>query len=362
MGVYRKQGTWWIDWYEGGQRRRKKTRASTKTEAKKMLEQVRARITPRDLGLFDPKLKCAELVTRYLEALKGTRAHHTWRRAYTALRNFFSWCPVKQVAKLTPELFQRYAGLRKSKGIAVRTINIELSALKTSLNWGVKNRLIPANPMAQADKLKGESTGRLRFLSEDEMQRLLRASEGSVYHDIFFTFLKTGMRKGELIHLRWEDVDFEQTLIRVGGHRDEHGTDDTKTHRERHLPMDAQLAGVIARQPRRSDCPYVFGTERGTARENNLNRELKKRAGRAGVEDLTLHTLRHTFASHLVMRGVDLASVKELLGHSTIQMTMRYAHLGQEHLRAAMEKMTVPGLAEGPSICAGPGFKRTAAK
>ena len=102
MGVFQKQGTWWIDWYEGGRRRRKKTRARNKTEARKLLEQVRARIVPRELGLFDPKLKCAELITRYLEALKGTRAHHTWRRAYTALRNFFTWCPVKRVAKLTP--------------------------------------------------------------------------------------------------------------------------------------------------------------------------------------------------------------------------------------------------------------------
>ena len=104
MGVFKKQGAFWIDWYEGGRRYRKKTRARNKTEATKLLNQVKAKILPRDLGLFDPKLKCADLVTRYLEALKGTRAHQTWRRAYSALRNFFEWCPVKRVAKLTPEL------------------------------------------------------------------------------------------------------------------------------------------------------------------------------------------------------------------------------------------------------------------
>ncbi len=362
MGVFRKQGAWWIDWHEGKRRRRKKTHARTKTEAKQLLAQVRAKIVPRELGLFDAKLSCPELVTRYLNALKGSSTRATWKRTEVCLRNFFSWCPQKRVVRLCGEIFEGYAAHRKERSINVSTINRELASLKRCLNWGVENRLLPSSPLARTKKLRGESPGRLRFLSEEEMHRLLRASEGSVYHDIFFTFLKTGMRKGELIHLRWEDVDFEQSLIRVGGHRDEHGTDDTKTHRERHLPMDAQLAGVIARQPRRSDCPYVFGTERGTARKNNLNRELKKCAGRAGVEDVTLHTMRHTFASHLVMRGVDLASIKELLGHSTIQMTMRYAHLAKEHLRAAMEKMTVPGLVEEPIISAGPGFKRAVTK
>ncbi len=66
MGVHRKQGAWWIDWYEGGRRRRKKTAVSTKTEAKRLLEKVKAKMLPRELGLFDPKLTCAELVTRYL--------------------------------------------------------------------------------------------------------------------------------------------------------------------------------------------------------------------------------------------------------------------------------------------------------
>jgi hypothetical protein len=64
IGVYEKQGAWWIDWYEGGRRRRKKTTAHTKTEAKRPLGQVKAKLLPRDLGLFDPKLSCAELVTR----------------------------------------------------------------------------------------------------------------------------------------------------------------------------------------------------------------------------------------------------------------------------------------------------------
>ena len=72
-GVCRKRGAWWIDWYEGRRRLRKKTAAATKTETKKLLERVKAKMLPRSLGLFDPKLKCAERVTRYLEALKGPR-------------------------------------------------------------------------------------------------------------------------------------------------------------------------------------------------------------------------------------------------------------------------------------------------
>ncbi len=359
MGVFKKQGAFWIDWYEGGRRFRKKTRARNKTEATKLLDQVKARMLPRNLGLFDPKLKCTELVTRYLEVLKGTRTTGTHARAELALRNFFTWCPIKQVSRLTPELFQRYAGHRKQQGASIRTINIELTNLKTCLNWGVKNKLIPTNPMAEAEKLKGESKGRLRFLSEDEIRRLLKAARGTIYHDIFYVLLRTGMRKGELINLRWEDLDFEQSLVRIGAHDDEHGTDDTKTHRERHVPMDDDLTAVLARQPRRPGCRLVFGTVNGTVRRNNLLTNLKRHAKAAGIENVTLHTMRHTFASHLVMNGVDLASVRELLGHATIEMTMRYAHLAQSHLREAVEKFKVPTFRDAPAVAAGPGFKRT---
>ena len=84
MGVYRKQDAWWIDWYEGRRRCRKKTPAKTKTEAKKLLQKVKAKMLPRELGLFDPKLSCAELVTRHLEALKGSRAARSARSSSRA--------------------------------------------------------------------------------------------------------------------------------------------------------------------------------------------------------------------------------------------------------------------------------------
>ena len=265
---------------------------------------------------------------------------------------------MRQVRRLTPELCQRYAAHRRSEGVSITTVNMEIGAVKTCCNWGVENRLVPVSPIARAKKLKGGSKGRLRFLSEDEIGRLLKAARGTVYHDIFYTLIRTGMRKGELIHLRWDDVDFELGFIRIGGHSDEHGSDDTKTHAERHAPMDSDLVEVIARQPRLPGCPFVFPTERGTVRVNNLYRELKRHAKKAGIEDVNLHTLRHTFASHLVMNGVDLASVKELLGHSTIQMTMRYAHLAKSHLRSAIERFKVPSFKESPRVSAGPGFKR----
>ena len=139
MSVYKKQGAWWIDWYEDRRRRRKKTAARTKTEAKQLLEKVKARMVPRELGLFDPKFSCAELVTRYLEAIKGIRAHETWRSAELSLRNFFTWCTVRQVAKLTPEITQRYAAHRRANKISIRTVHIELTVLKACLNWSVEN-------------------------------------------------------------------------------------------------------------------------------------------------------------------------------------------------------------------------------
>ncbi len=359
MGVFLKGDAWYIDWYEGGRRRRKKTGAKNKTEAKRFLAQIKLAVTPRELGVFDHKLKCVRLVNEYLAWLKANRAPATYDWALGGLKCFFTRYPVRRVSKLTPELVRKFVDWRREAGISPGTINGNIRALKGCLNWGVDNNYLSANPLQKVKKVAGESPGRTRYLHDDEIAKLLKAAEGTVYHDIFFTFLKTGMRKKELVHLRWDDIDMKSRFIRIGGHRDENGAHNTKTYRERHVPMDDDLVAVIARQPRKPGCPYVFPTKDGKPRSNNVYTNLKRLAAKAGLEDVNVHTLRHTFASHLVMNGVDLTTVKELLGHSTIEMTMRYAHLANEHLRSAVETLKIPNFRDGAKVVAGPGFERT---
>ncbi len=339
MGVYLRNGSFWIDWYQDGKRRRKKTACKNKREAAKLLAEVRASAGPAAFGIRDADVSSPGLVSRYLEAANGTIAAASVARSRSSLKSFFDWAGPVKVMKIKPELFSRYAAYRKKQGMSVRTVNIDLTSLKTCFNWALRNNIISRNPLAFMRKLKGESQGRLRFLSEDEIRRLLAAAASTVYYRIIFTFLKTGMRKAELANLHWEDVDFQNRLLRVGGWRDEDGEHHTKTYNVRYIPIDDELAAVLRGHPTVEGSPFVFATIRGTKRTNNMIREVQRLAKKAGIEGVTLHVLRHTFASQIAMKTGDIASLKTLLGHSSIQMTMRYAHLAPSHLRSVVEKL-----------------------
>jgi len=156
------------------------------------------------------------------------------------------------------------------------------------------------------------------------------------YYPIIYTFLKTGLRKSELIYLEWSDIDFQKKQIRVVNKV----AHPTKSYKPRYIPMDRKLEKVL-RSIKKTKNPYVFITERDTLRKNNMISKLKITARRAGIEkNVTIHMLRHTYASHLVMAGVDLTTVKALLGHGDIHTTMRYAHLAPDHLRQAANKLS----------------------
>jgi integrase len=134
----------------------------------------------------------------------------------------------------------------------------------------------------------------------------------------------TGMRKGELLGLKWEQVNLEQGIITLY---------DTKNGERRDVPMDETVKAVLRGMDRRGD--YIFSNEEGKAlvrAQKSFEGALKK----SGIEDFRFHDLRHTFASNLVMAGEDLNTVRELLGHKDLTMTLRYAHLSPNHKTKAI--------------------------
>jgi len=147
------------------------------------------------------------------------------------------------------------------------------------------------------------------------------------------------MRKAELEHLQWADVDLSRRRILI---RRKEGWNPKSGERE--IPMSdgvfEQLSLLRKKNVRAKDSAFMFHAKNSGHSHNRLRRELIKIAEKAGIPDLTkLHTLRHTFASHLVMQGVDLPTVKKLMGHSDITTTMIYAHLAQDHLSDAVNKL-----------------------
>jgi len=139
-----------------------------------------------------------------------------------------------------------------------------------------------------------------KFLSQEQINYLLSSCNG--LYPILYIFLKTGLRKGDLVNLRWENVDFERKCIRVESNESWF----TKTGNSRGIPIDKNLLSTLKKLPRKSE--YVFLNTNGKKYDYHLNERVKKLGKRLGIKNLTLHTLRHTFISHLVMSGVDLLS------------------------------------------------------
>ena len=138
----------------------------------------------------------------------------------------------------------------------------------------------------------------------------------------------------ELLNLEWKDVDFKNKTVKVDNKEDHH----TKNYELRSIPMNSFLCSVLRKIPRHIKSGYVFCNKSGEKFRrirDGFNATLK----RAGIENFRFHDMRHTFASHLVMKGCDLRTVQQLLGHKDIKMTMRYSHLSKEHLCNAVENL-----------------------
>ena len=209
-------------------------------------------------------------------------------------------------------------------------MNVELKVLKALYNFAMKCRCTKENPISKVDFYR-EVEKKPRFLKEKEIEVLLHNSNG--LYPVLYTFLKTGLRKSELINLRWEDIDFQRKCIRVESKEDWR----TKTGNTREIPIADDLVRILIKLPRTSD--YVFLNSNGKKYGFHLTERVKRLAKSIGISNMTVHALRHTFISHLVMNGVDLVSVKELAGHSDIKTTMRYAHLAPGHLRKSIDKL-----------------------
>ena len=243
---------------------------------------------------------------------------------------------MTRLSQLELKTFEDYKGFRKEQGAAHKTINFEIGSLRAILylakSWGY----IKENPAVGVKRLKEDNHKKPRFLSMEEIKLLLENCGDELY-PIFYTFLNTGMRKSELEYLEWKDIDFTRKKIKIR-------VKDTwrpKTS-EREIPINDGLLEVLTQHKRTKQGSLVFHRADGQHIEpNSLRKKLMTITKKCGFSDVTkLHTLRHTFASHLVMKGVDLPTVKKLLGHSSIDMTMIYSHLSDEHVDKAVERLT----------------------
>jgi integrase len=230
------------------------------------------------------------------------------------------------LGEVTVWQIERYKARRRSL-VAPATVNRELTLLKHMFTKAIEWEKARMNPVKAVKHLR-EANTRVRFLTDEEQARLLVACPDNLRAPVIAA-LHTGFRRGELLALRWRDVDFLNGLVTVEAAH-------TKNGERRAVPMSQTLRAVLEglRQERPND-EHVFLSERGEPYVS-LKNAFESAVKRAGIVDFHFHDLRHCFASRLVMGGQDIRTVRELLGHKTLTMTLRYSHLSPAHRAKAV--------------------------
>ena len=209
--------------------------------------------------------------------------------------------------------------------------NNALDLLSQIINFAIACHHLETNPARAVEK--NPERVFTRFLSRDEIERLHRIldrqtrGERREQADVIRLLLLTGCRRSEILTLRWAQVDRDRLVLA-----------DAKTG-PRTVPLNTQARRILERRPRGAS-PFVFPSPRDPARPRSRNLAFWYRARReAGIEDVRLHDLRHTHASHAVLNGVPLPVVSRLLGHAAVRTTLRYAHLGDREIEEAAERV-----------------------
>ena len=242
------------------------------------------------------------------------------------------------------------ASKAKPRTLARKTINNVLTVLRRSLQIAKKRGLIAAVPEFEWFRTPPPE---FDFLTFHEAEQLLAAAEGEA-RTMILVALRTGLRFGELIGLRWQDVDLAAGRITVRQQIYRGKTTSPKSGKGREIPLSKETCAAL-KQHRHLRGSHVFCDLGGTPlRSTNSVAILRRAVRRAGLRHLGWHMLRHTFASHLAMRGAPLKAIQEMLGHATIQMTMRYAHLAPEIARESVDMldMKLPRVERGSVVAA----------
>lgn len=315
--VYRRNGAWTMDYSVDGRRVRKRIGRVSEKIAQAVLKRIEGEIiqekyTPERYSGGKAFVEIADL---YWET-KGKHRAQSYKYMFREIRARFG---ARRVGAISPTDVQRFYNDIVERA-SVSTANRNVVFFGSIFNWAIKfDHFFGKNPCAPIERRK-EPNHRIRYLSAEEMVRLLPVCHPRLM-PVVFCAITTGMRRQEILDLRWENVDMEQGIIHILK---------TKTGMSRSIQVTKRLRGILeSLGPKKEgsvfNLPLIM-----------LRRLFGKALVDAEIERFKFHDTRHTFASWYAMKTNDLGALREILGHQNIQMTLRYAHLCTGHHAAKL--------------------------
>jgi len=330
--MYRRGKIWWFSYTDANG---KQIFRSTETSDRKLAEKIIAKFNVLRIEnkWFDfeeasrQSYTFKELAEKYLDRIKDVKK--SYRVTKYIIKQHIDYFGDYYLENFTLDLVEQWQKDEIARGLKNSSINKPLNVLKhmfaKAVDWKMTTSKV-AGEVRRVKLLKDDSK-RLRYLSAEESETLINNCDNHL-KPIVIMALNTGLRKGNILNLKWSNIDMINGFILI---------DDTKNGERLELPMNETVKQLLQSLPRRLDDGYIFFNPKTSGGFVDIKHSFRSACKRANIEDFHFHDLRHTFASQLVMSGVSLAVVKELLGHKSVKMTMRYAHLAPGHKQRAVE-------------------------
>jgi integrase len=327
LGVFKRKRKYWIDYYDSQRNRiQESSHSSSKRDAEDLLALRKAEILRRTFKR-PVKITFGELGTKYMEYAKANK--RSWLRDEQMLAKLTAFLgSQRQVREIYPADIEGFK-LHRKKEVSGSTVNRELALLKRMFNLAIDWDLyLGSNPVRKVKFFQEVNLGFRTLTAEEEKKFLANATP--YVRDIAVFALNTGLRIGEILSLTWEQVDLEKNLINVFAQ---------KTHKIRPVPLNTEARRVLNYwlMGRKND--FVFYNHETGKPFVDLKSGFALACRKAGINGVTWHTLRHTFASRVLAGGADIVTVQQLLGHSTVTVTMRYTHTNLDSKRNAVAKL-----------------------
>jgi integrase len=325
----RTNGYYYVYYFKlNGKRTCISTGTKLKSEALKFLSEFEDEIKKRKLSSVTPKT----ILEYRLEFASYSESFHrpkTTKQFNAILKEFAEYCQNIQLTEINSQMIDKYLQLKTK--VSLHTAQKHLAYLRSAFNKAVNDKYLLSNPFKNITNFRIPERQPL-YIDEASFQTLLRVIDNKDFKDIVIFAVKTGLRQMELITLEWNQINFKDKYLIL-----DNNNHTTKSKKIRTIPLSIEAMQILIERERNHNYELVFTFNKEKFNPEFLSKRFKKYVIKAKLNPkLKFHSLRHTFASWLVQKGVSIYHVSKLLGHANVETTEIYSHLRTEDLRVSI--------------------------